>query len=270
MSLARYVPPQDARTADWLGHGNWRLLFYILGLYIGIVKVLLPQYMINRKEYKLLGVIRTYNFLLIIVNVFFLYNLGTKTYFGGGYSWFCQGLDRTNPDLSILRINYSYMFVRMFEFLDTVFFVLRKKYSQVTFLHVSHHCLAIILPWCGIQYGIDGQACLMVVFNMTEQILMYTYYFLSSFPFFRPYLGWKRYLTLFQIVQFAVIGIHMTLPLLYDCNYPILNSLTVVTAFVYFFLMFLVFYLSTYRKRSLSASKCSLELQEIDQSRKIT
>ena len=38
--------------------------------------------------------------------------------------------------------------------------------------------------------------------NSMVHIIMYTYYFLSAFgDTFRPFLGWKRYLTMIQLVR---------------------------------------------------------------------
>ena len=43
------------------------------------------------------------------------------------------------------------------EFLDTVFFILRKKFNQVSFLHVYHHCTMFTLWWIGIKWVAGGQ-----------------------------------------------------------------------------------------------------------------
>ncbi|OQR70750.1 elongation of very long chain fatty acids protein 5-like [Tropilaelaps mercedesae] len=255
MAFARFLPPRDSRTAYWFGAGDWMTLLYILCMYVGVVKILLPQYMMNRKEFKLLGIIRLYNLLLVGINVLFFYDIAKHTYFGGRYSWLCQGLRRDSMDMEVLKLNYYYMFVRIFEFLDTVFFILRKKFNQASVLNISHHCIAVILPWYGLAYGIDGQICLMVLVNMAVHVIMYSYYFLASFPAMQSYLGWKRYLTLIQIIQFVVVGVHMCVPLVYDCGYPVQSSLLVVSCYVYFLLMFAAFYGSTYQRKA----KCKVE-----------
>lgn len=43
------------------------------------------------------------------------------------------------------------------EYLDTVFFILRKKFNHVTFLHVYHHCTMFTLWWIGIKWVAGGQ-----------------------------------------------------------------------------------------------------------------
>lgn len=248
------LPTRDPRTLSWFGAGDWITLIYILGLYVGTVKILLPKYMEKRKEYNLLGFIRAYNLVLVAINALFFYQIGRRSYFGGGYSWFCQGLDHDGKDTDLIRLNYLYMFVRIFEFLDTVFFVLRKKFNQASFLNISHHCIAVGLPWYGIAYGIDGQICLMVLFNMFVHVIMYAYYFLASFPSMVPYLGWKKHLTKLQILQFAVVLVHMSIPLVHDCGYPPQNSILVISMYIYFLVMFTKFYGESYSARK-GASK---------------
>jgi len=43
------------------------------------------------------------------------------------------------------------------EYLDTVFFILRKKFNHISFLHVYHHCTMFTLWWIGIKWVAGGQ-----------------------------------------------------------------------------------------------------------------
>lgn len=45
-----------------------------------------------------------------------------------------------------------YFFSKIVELLDTVFFVLRKKQSQVTFLHVYHHTITMGFSWVYLKF----------------------------------------------------------------------------------------------------------------------
>lgn len=59
--------------------------------------------------------------------------------------------------LQIASALWWYYISKGVEFLDTVFFILRKKFTQVSFLHVYHHCTMFILWWIGIKWVPGGQ-----------------------------------------------------------------------------------------------------------------
>lgn len=44
------------------------------------------------------------------------------------------------------------LYVRILEFAETIFFVLRKKQRQVSFLHVYHHLTVPLLLWVGSNF----------------------------------------------------------------------------------------------------------------------
>ena len=50
------------------------------------------------------------------------------------------------------RAVWIYYMAKIIELLDTVFFVLRKKYSQVSFLHLYHHTLMPVCSFVGVKY----------------------------------------------------------------------------------------------------------------------
>lgn len=59
--------------------------------------------------------------------------------------------------LQIASALWWYYISKGVEFLDTAFFILRKKFNQVSFLHVYHHCTMFILWWIGIKWVPGGQ-----------------------------------------------------------------------------------------------------------------
>lgn len=50
------------------------------------------------------------------------------------------------------RAVWLYYMCKITELLDTVFFVLRKKQKQISFLHLYHHTLMPICGFIGIKY----------------------------------------------------------------------------------------------------------------------
>lgn len=61
-----------------------------------------------------------------------------------------------DPNFQIVEAIWWYYISKLIEFLDTLFFVLRKKESQRTFLHVYHHSTMFILWWIGVKWVPSG------------------------------------------------------------------------------------------------------------------
>lgn len=245
--LKDYFPPRDPRTIGWFGSGDWVTFLIIIGCYIFIVGILLPSYMLTRRKFKIIGIVRLYNLALMGTNIFFFIELSKITYFGGQYDWKCQGIGSSWGSYAVVKLLHKFMFVRIFELIDTALFILRKKFKHASFRNISHHIIAVFIPWYGITYGADGQSCLMTLVNMAVHIIIYLYYFLSTYDSVKPKLTWKRYLTPLQILQFFVIITHMSIPIIQPCGFPVMNSVIVITAHLYFLIVFKAFYGSTYR-----------------------
>lgn len=49
-----------------------------------------------------------------------------------------------------------YFIMKVFDLLDTVFFVLRKKQSQISFLHVYHHAGMAFGTWVATKFLAGG------------------------------------------------------------------------------------------------------------------
>ena len=76
---------------------------------------------------------------------------------------------------------------------------------QLSFLHIYHHGTMPFVVWFGANFAPGGNSVFALAQNSVIHVIMYTYYFLSSFgPKYRKYLWWKKYLTLMQIIQFTV------------------------------------------------------------------
>lgn len=74
------------------------------------------------------------------------------------FSWLFSFGCRFNPvrDRAIgeivVRSAYWYTIAKLLDLLDTVFFVLRKKSNQITFLHIYHHTLTFTTSWIYVKY----------------------------------------------------------------------------------------------------------------------
>ena len=99
-----------------------------------------------------------------------------------------------------------YYVSKTIEFTDTVFFIVRKKNNQISFLHVYHHASMAIITWGMLKYVPGPTTYIGPLCNCFIHTVMYLYYLLSALgPHMQPYLWWKRYLTRMQLVQFVVV-----------------------------------------------------------------
>ncbi|KAH8026022.1 hypothetical protein HPB51_015371 [Rhipicephalus microplus] len=147
--------PQDPRTKDWIMVKYPSIVLWSVGLYLYFVKVWGPRYMKGREPFNLRYVILLYNTFMVTCSAWFLVTILRLTYVGGGYSLFCQGLDfSTAPKaLELLEVYWWLRILRLLDFLDTIFFVLRKKFNQVSTLHVVHHSLVVLDCWFWTRIG---------------------------------------------------------------------------------------------------------------------
>jgi elongation of very long chain fatty acids protein 7 len=80
---------------------------------------------------------------------------------------------------------------------------MRKKNSQVTFLHVFHHGIMPFTWWFGVKFVPGGQGSFHSLMNAFVHIVMYSYYGLAACgDKYQKYLWWKKYLTKLQLVSF--------------------------------------------------------------------
>jgi len=93
---------------------------------------------------------------------------------------------------------------KFWEFFDTWFFILRKSFRQVTFLHVFHHCSICLVVGLIIPFDFNGDMYLPILLNAVVHVLMYSHYLVSALGLSTP---WKPYLTSMQLLQFITIAV---------------------------------------------------------------
>lgn len=251
-ALTAVLSLRDPRTKDWETLENPTYILLLLGSYLYIAKSLGPRFMKSRDPYELKGVIMAYNLFQVVANVYFLSRMFYHSFWAAGYSPFCQGLYYSTDThaISLLNTMYWYLWVRVADFLDTIFFVMKKKFSHITVLHVVHHTIVVFSGWMFMQFGSDGQVVFGVCLNSFVHIIMYTYYFLACLgPAVQKYLWWKRYLTRLQIGQFLVIIAHALIPMFVDCGYPRVLLFIAIPQVVLILGLFVNFYVQSYIKR---------------------
>lgn len=212
----------DPRTRDWpLMSSPLPTLALCLG-YVYLVKVVGPRLMENRKPFQLKNTLIVYNFVQVVFSAWLFYEM--------------------------VHACWWYYFSKFTEFFDTFFFVMRKKTSQVSTLHVIHHGCMPMSVWFGVKFTPGGHSTFFGLLNTFVHIVMYTYYLFSALgPQFQKYLWWKKYLTSLQMVQFVAIMVHAFQLLFIDCNYPKAFVWWIGMHAVMFFFLFNEFYQNTYK-----------------------
>uniref|UniRef100_A0A8C0BU03 Elongation of very long chain fatty acids protein n=1 Tax=Buteo japonicus TaxID=224669 RepID=A0A8C0BU03_9AVES len=184
---------QSLKTDPWpLVHSPFPVTllfaFYLLVVALG------PFYMRPRKPLKLRGLLVAYNLAMMMLSSYMFYEVRRQDWLLGLRAFPCAAQQ-------MARVCWWFFFSKVIELLDTVFFILRKKQEQVTFLHVYHHGTMLFNWWSGVKYVPGGQAFFIGMLNSFVHIFMYGYYALASLgPRMHPYLWWKRYLTIMQLV----------------------------------------------------------------------
>ncbi|MEQ2164977.1 hypothetical protein GOODEAATRI_012270 [Goodea atripinnis] len=161
-------------------------------------------------------------------------------------------------DLKGVLIVYNFGVVALSVYMCyEIFFVLRKKNSQVTFLHVYHHSIMPFTWWFGVRFSPDallvsgGMGTFHALLNCVVHVIMYTYYGLTAMgPNYQKYLWWKKYLTTIQLIQFVMVTTHISQYFfIKDCPYqfPIFIYIIGLYGLIFLFL-FLNFWYHAYTK----------------------
>lgn len=226
--------------------GPW-WVFVVIGVWMYFVKVSGPKFMKNRPAYDLRRLILAYNMVMMVTNAYFFISASNYTNYGLK-TWGCINVNPNDWGTTMkfkLLLIWFFFISKFVDLLETVFFVLRKKDSQLSFLHIFHHSIVPIDVWVGFKYSPSESACFFPLVNSLVHTLMYMYYGLSTLgPAVRPYLWWKPYLTQLQIFQLVLVAIHCVhLMLIPDCNIPkavFAIYLPQVVLLVYLFVSFFI------------------------------
>lgn len=240
----------DPRVKSYplLGGGPWPIIALCL-VYLYIVKRLGPSLMQDRKPFDLKNPIRVYNAFMVLVNIYGIVQACRLLNYGLDI-WGCRPIDHSATDkksMDLIKLGYIFILSRLIEFFDTICFVLRKKNNQVSAFHVFHHFSVPIAVWFFLKFAPGGNSAIFPFLNSIIHTVMYSYYLLATYKSLQPYLWWKKYLTLAQIVQFFIMIVHSAQPLFIStCQFPKVFLLTnIVFSFIFIFL-FTNFYLHSY------------------------
>lgn len=226
----------------------------ILGLIVAYLAIVIkgPQFMAKREGYSLRSALIVYNFCLVALSGWMFYEFFVTTIMNPAYNFWCTPVDPkdTSPmQMRQLNVSWWYFFSKIIEFMDTFFFILRKKDRQITFLHVFHHTSILALEWTVTKWSPGALGCFAGMLNCFIHVLMYGYYLLAAFgPHMQKYLWWKRYITRMQILQFMVVFLHTSYALKLDCGFSRKLLWLLWSYMLTLFMLFSHFYTQAYKK----------------------
>uniref|UniRef100_A0A7S0P5Y2 Elongation of fatty acids protein n=1 Tax=Calcidiscus leptoporus TaxID=127549 RepID=A0A7S0P5Y2_9EUKA len=116
-----------------------------------------------------------------------------------GALWLLCEDPSTKPTGALWFMSYVYYLSKYWELLDTVLQLLKGRPPPHFFLNVYHHAIVLLMAWGWVEY-VQSLSFVGLLFNTSVHVVMYYYYFcrVLGWP-----VWWKRYVTQFQIVQFA-------------------------------------------------------------------
>lgn len=221
---------------------------YLTLAYLLLVTWIGPQLMKHRKPFQLKPLIMAHNLMLVCINAYIFYQSGDMGWFDLRTYTRCFVFREVDGEREAF-VFYVYYISKYLDWIDTFFLVLRKKTSHITFLHLYHHATMPIATWLFLFLSPGGVVSLGGFLNSFVHVVMYSYYFLASLgPHMRPYLWWKEYLTLLQLLQFVIGSIHGTQWLFRECHHPIILTYIICLNGLFFLFLFTLFYIETYRK----------------------
>ncbi|CAB3220396.1 unnamed protein product [Arctia plantaginis] len=126
---------------------------FILISYLWFVLKIGPNYMKNRPPFNLRNLLVAYNAFQVVIT-FITFTMGIRALWNVGL-WHtkCYVDEDLEKRLLLVDGSHYYFLTKIIELIDTVFFVLRKKQRQVTFLHVYHHTIMVVATWLITKYS---------------------------------------------------------------------------------------------------------------------
>ncbi|VVC42056.1 ELO family, conserved site,ELO family [Cinara cedri] len=231
----------------WFMGSIWPVTITLV-LYLSFVLKIGPELMKSRKPLNVDIYIKIYNIIQILFSLYLLREAFRLLWLRFDYRFFCVEMNK-DPDVAKEQVFTVWLFLmsRLLDLLDTIFFVLRKKHNQITFLHVYHHAIVVSLAWFIINFYPGGQGAFFGTVNSFVHVIMYSYYLLTIINPEYKKAWWKKYLTILQLVQFVITGLHALLSVMEpDCDFPKFMMYLGISQDIFMFILFYDFYKKTY------------------------
>lgn len=197
------------------------------------------------------SILLVYNFLCVLLAGYVVWGIGHVLIFTPNRKFVCNSLihaDSAGEKLNagfMAKVFWVFYAQKFWEFLDTWFFLLRKSFRQVTFLHVFHHCSICVVVGLILPFEFNGDMYLPIFLNALVHVLMYSHYLVSALGLSTP---WKPYLTSMQLLQFVTIAVQSWISLSHgdSCGAPFFAKVLMVIYMGSMLILFGNFFLNAY------------------------
>mmetsp|Transcript_37864 Transcript_37864/g.45652 ORF Transcript_37864/g.45652 Transcript_37864/m.45652 type:complete len:299 (+) Transcript_37864:253-1149(+) len=247
--IMRVVSPENEtdRTAAWFQETSIMTplvasFCYLCMCHFG------KQYMMTREPFELKYPMLVYNLYQTVFNTLCIVYF-VKEWRDNNMSIWGNRTDFGPKGFGMAQLIYLHYNNKYIELLDTTFMVLRKKFNQMSFLHMYHHVLLVWAWFITVRLDPGGDAYFGAGVNTFVHIVMYSYYFLSAL---KINCFWKKYITQLQLTQFVACGCNSIYCWYAGNHHPVLPyiELWVMTTMFY---LFSQFYRNAYKKKQAAA-----------------
>jgi hypothetical protein len=139
-------------------------------------------YMVMRqraKGFDIKPIIAVYNLSCVIAAGYCAVHLAIYKYHHPG-RFVCNELIEGEDGEWLAWIFWVFYAQKFWEFLDTWFFLLRRSFRQVTFLHLFHHSSITVVVGSIFRFDYSGDMFLPIWLNSIVHVLMYLHYFATA------------------------------------------------------------------------------------------
>ncbi|XP_055837757.1 elongation of very long chain fatty acids protein 7-like [Episyrphus balteatus] len=222
----------------------------VITSYLLIVLKIGPSYMKSRPAFQLKNFIIWYNIYQIIACIYLctrIYLIDLPSFDYGA----CVDVDGLGikVEIDFDHITNFVFWLKVTELTETIVFVLRKKQSQVTFLHVFHHSSMVFMSYSfGTVYR-TSSAMFPLFINCCVHIVMYTYYLMAAVlprNVVAKLTPFKKAITTMQMVQFTIVLLQVVVTKMNGCKIPELLLAVYITSIAVIFYGFYDFYKKSY------------------------
>ncbi|GAB6027074.1 hypothetical protein CHUAL_013800 [Chamberlinius hualienensis] len=216
----------DSRVEEWAFMSSVIPLLSLLTCYAGMIHYG-RKWMKNKNSFNIDGIMVVYDASMVVLNLYITcqFLIGVIRL---KYNWVCEpihynGLDE--EEMRIVKTFHLYFLCKVFELIDTLTFIVRKKGHQLLAVHYFHHISMVIISYIGARWTPGGNFFVYAMVNSMVHFCLYLNHalFLLKSTFIQSN-WWKKYLFIIKTGQLSCLLFGTILGLLTGCRTPFYHN----------------------------------------------